>query len=90
MFVEYTEAIGATIVDLNRLGKDGWVPIPGRGHLAPFSASFGHSMMQDPVFVVLPHPSGLNRAWNEPGAFAKAQDVMRRVAPELPWGSADQ
>lgn len=27
--------------------------------------------------VVLPHPSGLCRAWNEPGAFEKAREVLR-------------
>jgi len=28
-------------------------------------------------FVVLPHPSGLCRAWNEPGSFDKARRVLR-------------
>lgn len=27
-------------------------------------------------FVVLPHPSGLSRAWNEPGAFDRARAVL--------------
>jgi hypothetical protein len=29
--------------------------------------------------VVLPHPSGLNRAWNEPGAFERARELLRQV-----------
>lgn len=29
--------------------------------------------------VVLPHPSGLNRAWNEPDAVERARRVMREV-----------
>jgi hypothetical protein len=33
----------------------------------------------DRVTVTLPHPSGLNRTWNEPGAFKKAQDILRQV-----------
>lgn len=37
-------------------------------------------------FVVLPHPSGLCRVWNEPGAAKRARDVMRSVAPGVPWG----
>jgi|HubBroStandDraft_1064217.scaffolds.fasta_scaffold13020_9 hypothetical protein len=28
-------------------------------------------------FVVFPHPSGLSRLWNEPGAFAQARELMR-------------
>ncbi len=27
--------------------------------------------------VILPHPSGLSRAWNEPGAFERARAVLR-------------
>lgn len=36
----------------------------------------------------LPHPSGLNRAWDAPGARARARDVLRELAPEIAWGSA--
>lgn len=39
-----------------------------------------------PVFVVLPHPSGRNRLWNQPGARESAQAVLRKVAPGVPWG----
>lgn len=34
-------------------------------------------------YVVLPHPSGLSRAWNEPGAYARARKVVAEVAPHL-------
>jgi uracil-DNA glycosylase len=30
-------------------------------------------------FVILPHPSGLSRAWNEPGAFDRARGVLREA-----------
>lgn len=30
-------------------------------------------------FVVLPHPSGLSRAWNEPGAHERARAVLREA-----------
>lgn len=30
-------------------------------------------------FVILPHPSGLSRAWNEPGAFERARGVLREA-----------
>ncbi len=29
--------------------------------------------------VMLPHPSGLSRAWNEPGAFERARAVLREA-----------
>lgn len=31
------------------------------------------------VLVVLPHPSGLSRAWNVPGAYARARAVLREA-----------
>lgn len=31
----------------------------------------------DQVFAVLPHPSARCRAWNEPGAFDRAREVLR-------------
>ena len=36
-----------------------------------------------PVFVVLPHPSGLSRAWNAPGSYERARELLReaRVLP---------
>lgn len=36
--------------------------------------------------VTLPHPSGLNRMWNEPGARGRARELLRRVAPSVAWG----
>lgn len=30
-------------------------------------------------WVILPHPSGRSRAWNEPGAYEKARLVLRSV-----------
>jgi len=32
-----------------------------------------------PSRVVLPHPSGLNRAWHQPGAVQQARAVLREV-----------
>jgi hypothetical protein len=39
--------------------------------------------------VGLPHPSGLCRAWNAPGAVARARDVLTQAAPWMPWGMID-
>ena len=30
-------------------------------------------------YLVLPHPSGLSRAWNEPGAYERARSVLREA-----------
>lgn len=37
-------------------------------------------------YVTLPHPSGRNRAWNEPGAIQKARDflIAMKVLPAVP------
>jgi hypothetical protein len=31
------------------------------------------------TFIILPHPSGLNRMWGEPGAFDRARAVLREA-----------
>lgn len=33
----------------------------------------------DYCFVILPHPSGLSRAWNEPGAFERARNILKEA-----------
>lgn len=37
-------------------------------------------------FVSLPHPSGRNLIWNDPGAAERAREVLRAAAPGIPWG----
>jgi hypothetical protein len=37
----------------------------------------------------LPHPSGLCRLWNEPGAVTRARRLLAEVAPWVHWGSRD-
>jgi hypothetical protein len=34
--------------------------------------------------AILPHPSGLSRAWNEPGAFDRARATVRQLLGEVP------
>lgn len=36
--------------------------------------------------VLLPHPSGLNRMWDDPRARGRARELLRREAPAVPWG----
>lgn len=40
---------------------------------------FTHAREVARTTVVLPHPSGLSRAWNEPGAFERARECMREA-----------
>lgn len=54
------------------------------GQSAPFVASSG-----DHTFVVLPHPSGLCRAWNEPGVVERARELVKKYA-ELPCGEVEE
>lgn len=39
--------------------------------------------------VVLPHPSGLCRAWQAPGAFVYARVLLAEALPQVPWGEGD-
>lgn len=50
---------------------------------AKVTAAFGFEFEPFKVWiggiVILPHPSGLSRAWNEPGAFERARAVLREA-----------
>jgi hypothetical protein len=39
------------------------------------------------VLAAIPHPSGLNRDWNDRDAFHRARRLLEWVAPDVPWGS---
>lgn len=39
------------------------------------------------TLVSLPHPSGRVLLWNKPEARQRAREILRELAPELPWGS---
>ena len=41
---------------------------------------------EERTVVLLPHPSGLCRVWNEPGAFALARRTLLEACPGLPLG----
>lgn len=41
------------------------------------------------TLVSLPHPSGRNAALWQTKARDRARQIMRDLAPEIPWGSAD-
>lgn len=37
--------------------------------------------------AIIPHPSGLNRVWNDPDAFERARRTLQEAAPGVPWGN---
>ena len=60
----------------------------GLGHLAPFTRQDvvqidGGNLLR---YVILPHPSGRCRVWNEPDAVERARALLRQVRPDVPWG----
>lgn len=40
------------------------------------------------TIVGMPHPSGLSRAWNDPGSYDRALALLQETAPSVPWGEA--
>ena len=40
-------------------------------------------------YVALPHPSGLNRVWNQPNARELTRNLLCLVAPDVPWGETE-
>lgn len=41
-------------------------------------------------FVCLPHPSGLNRMWSNPGLVPACREVLRAVLPSIPFGEVQK
>lgn len=37
-------------------------------------------------WVFLPHPSGMNRIWNQAGVVERGRGLMQDVVPEVAWG----
>lgn len=60
---------------------DAWCSKPGNwADWRPFAEA---TMEFGPRLLCLPHPSGLSRAWNEPGAFLRAREAVANLAPHL-------
>lgn len=58
--------------------RNGWVVLFGARVCRAFDFSFLPFTTRG-RHVILPHPSGLSRAWNEPGAFERARAVLREA-----------
>lgn len=52
----------------------------------PFSVVDFDSFSGSGPIVLLPHPSGRCRAWNEPGAFDRAREALSDAFPEITFG----
>ena len=84
---------------LGLCGQDDTVVLLGRkvaaafglDHLAPFtSKAIVHEDRKLALrYVLLPHPSGRCRGWNEPGAYELAREMLSAVRPDVPWGESD-
>ena len=47
---------------------------------------FAVDRRRDTAVVAIPHPSGLCREWNRPGAQEAVRTLLRAHAPSVPWG----
>lgn len=39
------------------------------------------------TIVFLPHPSGMNRMWNDPFSRIKTLRLLKEICPAVPWGN---
>lgn len=51
-------------------------------------AAFSWIDAPDRRIVLLPHPSGRCRDWQEPGTFERARTLLSAALPHVPWGEA--
>ncbi len=50
----------------------------------------GGSDMPTRTIVCLPHPSGRNPIWTDRANVERARSLLRKIIPEIPWGSLDE
>ena len=78
---------GSVLVLLGRrvwaaFGAEEFAHVVGRSE--PFTLRHDSSGLNR--YLLLPHPSGLNREWNDPASVDRARALLREVSPETPWG----
>lgn len=42
------------------------------------------------TFLALSHPSGRNTLWNNPLLVGQARELLREIAPHVPWGEVSE
>ena len=70
-------------------GEDVRFVLLGRKVATAFGYADAEPFSVSGLFVLLPHPSGLCREWNVPGAYERARDVLRLAVPDVSWGMLD-
>jgi hypothetical protein len=72
------------VVLLGRKVWEAWCPLARpEAHRAAWEPFSVMRPSNGPTVAVIPHPSGLNRAWHVEGSFDRARDTVRRAAPWL-------
>lgn len=73
------------VVLFGRRVWDAWSPLLRctAREWAPFCGYTRGASRGRHLLLALPHPSGLNRMWGEPGAFARARAAIGEMAPHL-------
>lgn len=80
------KVVGAFFGGPFALHPDDW-PGPFETDFLAYAPLGGRATEREPdTIVALPHPSGLCREWNAPGAFERARALLRRTCPDVPWG----
>ncbi len=69
-------------------GSDVWILLGRKvatafelSDVAPASAVYRYRR-----YIVLPHPSGRNRAWNDRDLFRRCREILAREMPAIPFG----
>lgn len=82
-----TEAAGATIVLLGRKVAEAF----GVGAMPPYSRLLSRRVQdRETPLLLLPHPSGRNREWNDPASYQRARALLQSERPDIPWSDRDQ
>lgn len=75
---------GDSVVLCGKRVWEAWFPLlqlgEERAEWRPYTV---HAGPDSRTFASLPHPSGLSRAWSEPGAFLRAREIVLLAAPQL-------
>ena len=59
---------------------------PAWRDLEPFAST---TLGPGRTLVSIPHPSGRCHLWNDPANYARARELLRDVAPAIPWGELE-
>lgn len=79
-----TEVAGTAIVLLGRKVAEAF----GVGATSPYSRLLSRRVPdRETPLLLLPHPSGRNREWNDPASYQRARVLLALERPDIPWGN---